>query len=74
MQKVLFSLPDEEVKRLRLLIPEKQRSKVIAVILKKELDKREHALYECAKAVEEDEALNKEMQDWNVTLNDGLSE
>lgn len=74
MQKVLFSLPDEEVKRLRLLIPEKQRSKVITVILKKELDKREHALYECAKAVEEDEALNKEMQDWNVTLNDGLSE
>ena len=74
MEKVLFSLPDEDVKRLRLLIPAKERSRVVAAVLKKELDKREKALYECAKAVEADEALNDEMSDWDITLNDGLGE
>ena len=73
MQKVLFSLPDEDARRLRLLVPAKQRSEVVAKVLKKELDKREKALYECALAVEQDEALNEEMLDWDVTINDGLN-
>ncbi|MDF1684953.1 MAG: hypothetical protein P1U36_09920 [Legionellaceae bacterium] len=73
MQKVLFSLPDEDVRRFRLLVPAKQRSEVVAKVLKKELDKREKALYECALAVEQDEALNEEMLDWDVTINDGLN-
>lgn len=43
---------------------------------KRELDmdkERERQLYECALAVEQDTALNEDMENWNVTLKDGLT-
>lgn len=39
--------------------------------IKDELQKREEALYQCALAVEKDTKLRKEMQEWDITLNDG---
>ena len=72
MQKVLVSLPDNLAERMRAVIPNRQRSKVLAELLEKEVEKREAALYQCACDVEADEALNKEMADWNATMNDGL--
>ncbi len=38
----------------------------------KELSPDQQALYDCAVAVEKNEPLNKEMQDWEITLNDGI--
>jgi hypothetical protein len=38
------------------------------------MEKYEHALYECALAVEQDSRLGKEMTEWNVTVRDGLTE
>jgi metal-responsive CopG/Arc/MetJ family transcriptional regulator len=74
MEKVLVSIPDTLVNRFRALIPARQRSKVIAYLIETEVEKREKALYECACALEKDEALNKEMSDWNATLMDGLQD
>jgi hypothetical protein len=37
-----------------------------------ELKKQEQNLSECASKVENDEALNAEMNDWNTTINDGI--
>lgn len=73
MQKVLFSLPDRLVARMRASIPSKQRSKVIARLLEQELEKREQALYQCALEVEADDALREEMKDWDITVDDGLN-
>lgn len=72
MQKVLISLPDKLVDRMKAVIPPRQRSKVLAALLEDEIRRREELLYQCALAVEEDEALNKEMKDWNVTVGDGI--
>jgi len=74
MYKVLISIPDDLASRLRVVIPSRQRSKVIACLIEKEVESREQDLYACALAVEKDEALNKEMKDWNVTIGDGLGE
>lgn len=73
MNKVLISIPDEIAQRMRAAIPQRQRSKVIVKLIEKEIERREKALYECALAVENDASLNEEMQAWEVTIQDGLS-
>ncbi|MEJ2672081.1 MAG: hypothetical protein P8168_07750 [Deltaproteobacteria bacterium] len=54
------------------MIPPRQRSKVVAALLEKEVRRRERELYECALAVEKDEQLQSEMVDWDVTVGDGI--
>lgn len=72
MSKMLISVPDQLAIRMKSAIPQRQRSRVIVQLLEKEIDKREKALYECALAVEKDEALHREMKNWDATLQDGL--
>ena len=72
MNKVLISIPDQIASRMRAAIPQRQRSKVIARLIEKEVERREKALYQCALAVENDHDLKEEMNDWNVTIQDGL--
>jgi len=67
-------MPDKIASRMRAFIPQKQRSKVIVQLIEKEIEQREKALYECAVAVEQDSELSQEMEDWDVTLRDGLSD
>lgn len=73
MSKVLISIPDDIASRMRAAIPQRQRSKVIVRLIEAEINKREKVLYECAVAVEKDAALNKEIEDWDVTLQDGIN-
>ena len=70
--KVLVSIPDDLYSRMRATIPPRQRSKVIAEILKKEVERRERELYQAALAVEQDEKLNAEMAEWEITTGDGI--
>jgi len=72
MQKVIVSLPEDLVTRMRALIPNRQRSQVIARLLEEELKRREQELYECARQVERDEELNRDMEDWEATVGDGI--
>lgn len=74
MAKVLISIPDKIASRMRASIPAKQRSKIIVQLIKKEIEKREKVLYECAAIVEQDNELSQEMNDWDVTLQDGLAD
>ena len=74
MEKVLVSIPNQLALRMRALIPNRQRSKIITSLIEEEVIRRETNLYECAKAIEADEALNQEMAEWeSITLNDGLN-
>jgi len=72
MQKVLVSLPDDLVKRMKRMIPTRHRSRIIAKILEAEIVKRERALYQCACDVEADSSLNNEMNNWEATVGDGI--
>ncbi len=72
MQKVLVSLPDDLAVRMKQVIPARQRSKIIAMILEAEINRRENEFYKCARDVEADDALNNEMTDWEATISDGI--
>jgi hypothetical protein len=75
MSKVMFSFPDTLVMRMKAAIPARERSKVIADLLEKEIQVREHRLYTCAKELEESKGLREEMAAWNSDFGgDGLED
>ena len=73
MNKVLISIPDDVASPMRAAIPQRQPSNAIVRLIEAEINKREKALYECAVAVESDSSLNDEMDDWDLTLQDGIN-
>jgi len=74
MHKVLISIPDNLVYRMRVAIPVRKRSKILTCLIEKEIEQREKNLYACALEVEKDKTLNKEMKSWDITIKDGLKE
>ena len=74
MPKILISVPDGLAARMKAIIPERQRSKIVVFLLETEIERRESKLYECALAVENDPALKADMAAWDVTVSDGLHE
>jgi metal-responsive CopG/Arc/MetJ family transcriptional regulator len=72
MQKVLVSIPDNLIGRMKAVIPQRQRSKILAKLLEDEVKLRETKLYQCAREVESDQTLNEEMEEWNTTAGDGI--
>jgi hypothetical protein len=72
MEKILVSLPDDLVRRMKTVIPARKRSQIVKELLEAEIAKREKELFECARAVEKDEALNLEMAEWETTTGDGI--
>jgi len=71
----MFSLPDQILVRMRAIIPDRQRSKIIAVLLLAEIERREEMLYKSAMELEACEGLTEEMLDWDKNLGgDGLDE
>ncbi len=73
--KVMFSFPDQLVSRMRASIPSRERSRVVADLLEKEISAREQKLYQCAKELEENVELKSEMALWDSEFsNDGLDD
>ena len=67
-------MPGPLAARMKVAIPSRQRSKVIADLIEKEIERREKHLYDCAVAVENDQVLRNDMKEWNATLQDGLND
>lgn len=75
-QQLLVRLPEELVRRLRRRIPARARSAFIQQLLEEALpaDAGDNdPLYHAALLVERDERLAKELADWDVTIEDGLT-
>lgn len=72
MTSLLLSLPDDLALRFRAAVPARSRSRFVADLLAREIDRHENALYKTALAVESDSSLAEEMRDWDVTTGDGL--
>ncbi len=75
-QPVLVRLPEELVRRLRRNVPARGRSAFVQRLLEQALppdQDDDDPLYQAALAVERDEALASEMQDWDVAVADGLA-
>lgn len=71
---LVLKLPDELVTRFKSMVPNRQRTKVIASLIESEIKRRERELEQVAAAVEADEALRRDMRDWDVTIADGIDE
>ena len=71
--RVNFMIPRDLYENLKALIPARKRSKMVAGLIEKELVQREKELVEAAHSVEQDEELNQEMKDWEITVDDGLN-
>jgi len=73
MSKVMFSLPDKLVLKMKLTIPAGERSELLANLLEKEIEKREETFYQDALKLEAYTELQQEMKDWDSSFgNDGL--
>ena len=77
-QNFLIRLPEELATRLKAVVPPRKRNKFVSALVAEALSKHETQLAEIAAQVTADEmqdpALKQEMQDWNVTLSDGVPE
>jgi hypothetical protein len=74
MRKVLVSIPDGLIDRMKAVIPARQRSKILSKLLEDEVKRREADLYRCALDVENDKALAAEIKDWDATIEDGIDD
>ena len=74
MHKVLVSIPDSLIDRMKAVIPSRQRSKILSKLLEDEVKRREADLYRCALDVENDKALAAEMKEWDATIEDGIDD
>ena len=75
-QQLLLHLPDELIRRLKRAVPARQRSKFIQELLEQALPPdgivEADPLYLAALSVEADEALAREMAEWEpATVGDG---
>ena len=71
----MFSFPDKLVIRMKAAIPARERSRVLADLLEKEIKVREQHLYTCAKELEESKGLREEMVTWDSEFGgDGLED
>jgi Arc/MetJ-type ribon-helix-helix transcriptional regulator len=75
MSKVMFSLPQQLVSRMRVLVPEGERSELVASLLEKEIKTREKKLFQRASELEACNGLSQEMAEWDHEFGqDGLHE
>lgn len=75
MSKVMFSFPEKLVIRMKASIPARERSKVLAGLLEKEIKAREQRLYASAKELDQNKNLRSEMVTWdNEFGGDGLED
>ena len=71
---LVLKLPDELVSRFKSMVPNRQRTRVIASLMESEIKRREQELELVAAEVEADVALREDMRDWDVTVADGIDE
>lgn len=74
MRKVLISIPDRLLDRMKAVIPARQRSKILSKLLEDEVTRREADLYRCALDVENDKGLAAAMKEWDATVGDGIDD
>lgn len=65
---MLFHIPDALAARFRQAVPPRQRSAFVAKLMEEALPEDGDPLYQVALAVEQDSALNAEMQEWREGL------
>ena len=75
MTKIIFSLPDNLIARMKTSIPVDERNHVLIRLLEQEIAMREQTIYQHALLLEANKELRDEMIKWdNNFIDDGLDE
>lgn len=75
MSRIMFSLPNQLIHRMKSTIPAGHRSELLAKLLEKEIQAREANLYKRAAELEACKGLHAEMENWdNEFGQDGLAD
>ena len=61
-----MSIPDPIARKFQASVPSRQRSRLVAALLARELKKRESALEASCAAANRDKALEKEIDEWQA--------
>lgn len=69
-----FSLPIELSSELYAYVKSRERSRFVAEAIKKELEAKKESLKKAYLSANEDEGQIEAAEDWQATLDDGLSE
>ena len=64
--RMTFSLPDTLAQRFLASTPPRKRSATVAKLLERELTDQEHELEAACRAANKDEALNREIDEWQA--------
>ena len=71
--RITLSIPDAVARRFRAAIPARQRSRLVTQLLEQELSDHDGALASACRAANRDEALEREIDEWQL-FDDGTAE
>ena len=69
--RITLSIPESVARRFRASVPQRQRSRLVATLLEKELVKREGSLVQACLEANRDKALEAEIEEWQ-SFEDGV--
>ena len=64
--RITLSIPDPVARRFQAAVPARQRSRLVASLLEKELASRDDSLAAACRAANSDEALKQEIDEWQA--------
>lgn len=71
--RITLSIPDAVAHRFQVVVPPRQRSRLVARLLEEVLSKHESSLATACRAANRDKALEREIDDWQ-SFEDGVVE
>lgn len=74
MKQINLRLPDNIMEKFKAVIPSGKRNDFVVGLIAREIEKVDSHLHRLALDVENDKALQKEMDDWGSTVSDGFEE
>lgn len=71
--RITLSIPDAVARRFQAAVPARQRSRLVARLLERELSDRDDSLAAACRAANRDQALRREIGEWQ-SFDDGVQE
>jgi len=64
--RMTLSIPDPVAKRFQATVPARQRSRLVTRLIEEELRKESNALAQACMKANDDDALNREIDEWQT--------
>ncbi len=71
--RMTLSIPDDVARRFQAAVPARRRSRLVTLLLERELSERDKSLAAACRAANRDRALAREIDEWQA-FDDGFEE